>query len=59
MNRYKYSLERRVSDLREHPDQDEYIADTPSGKEVYVRPQDYKFDGERGGKKWYVTRNEI
>lgn len=58
--RYKYCLEDRIINVREHPSEDEYIANTyPDGREVYVKRGDYDSDGTRDGITFYKLRNRI
>ena len=54
----KYCLERMVVDIRQHTDLDEWIANTQSGEEVYVRKTDYAFDKKRECQKNCVANIE-
>ncbi len=54
----RYCLEDRVTDIRETEDE-KFVANTLSGLEVYVRPDEYKFEKECGGLDYFLLRNRL
>lgn len=56
---YKYCLEDTVVNIRERGEEQEFVADTLDGREVYVRPQEYVFDKKIDDNTYYRRGNRL
>lgn len=59
MEKIKYCLEERVTNIRLDVESEELIAEDLKGNQVYVREEQYKFDGTADGKRYYILRNRL